>query len=192
MYLHDPRISREGPFTSIRHINFILIYASVDSGSTQSFVLRSLIAKLQMQPCSIDSPDCTTYHKSLGRRTQNQPATLKKPSPDTISHPRNRPDNTPDQPFQFGMDWLTKYRAQIQCTTKTVQISHPPETTLQFRKPSCKLISASKARKLKVHLYQLVDVTITSENKHDLSSVPVVSEYLGHSTWLRSWIRNKS
>lgn len=92
----------------------------------------------------------------------------------------------------LGMDWLTKYRAQIQCTTKTVQISHPPETTLQFRKPSCKLISASKARKLKVHLYQLVDVTITSENKHDLSSVPVVSEYLGHSTWLRSWIRNKS
>lgn len=86
--------------TSIRHINFILIYASVDSGSTQSFVLRSLIAKLQMQPCSTDSPGCTTYHKSLGRRTQDQPATQKKPSSDTISHPRNRPDNTPDQPFQ--------------------------------------------------------------------------------------------
>lgn len=45
----------------------------------------------------------------------------------------------------IGMDWLTKYRAEIRCTTKTAQI-----------------ISATKARKLiqkKGHLYQLVDVT---------------------------------
>lgn len=167
--------------TGIMHINSLPVYTLIDSGSTHSFITRSIVAKLRLEPRRIDSPfsisipsgellSSNLYLSSCPLQIQHQILEI-----DLIILPIDHFD------IILGMDWLTKYKAQIHCAQKSVQLSLPNGQTLHFpetRLPTPQIISACKAIKLikKGHLYQLIDI-VNPHNTPDIHSVPIVSSY---------------
>ncbi|XP_012837830.1 PREDICTED: uncharacterized protein LOC105958366 [Erythranthe guttata] len=159
------------------------VYALIDSGSTHSFISSTLVAELRLVRSQADalfsilipSGDELKFNfiiKDCPIQIRNQ--TL---ASDLIILPIKHLE------IILGMDWLSKFDAQINCAHKTVRFSLPNGNFLEFRSsynPSIPIISAIKASKLiqKGHLCHLVDIVETlNEDKADISKVPTVCDF---------------
>ncbi|XP_012833434.1 PREDICTED: uncharacterized protein LOC105954306 [Erythranthe guttata] len=159
------------------------VYALIDSGSTHSFISSDACVRFGLLPTQVSHE----YRISMPSGEEMITNKIVKDCPIQIQSQPMRFDlivlTIENFELIMGMDWLTKFKAQINCALKTVSFSLPNHTLLEFQSDAetlIPIISAIKATKLinKGHIGYLVDLLETSSDPQPvMSGLPIVQEF---------------
>ncbi|XP_021754618.1 uncharacterized protein LOC110719944 [Chenopodium quinoa] len=154
-----------------------------DSGASHSFISKIVIESLQLE-----SPESVSLDVAIPTGEVRECYRLFRNIPLTISEVKFPSDliafDLKDLDVIVGMDWLGKYKAQIDCAARKVTLYGPAKTRVTYRKEGksqeIRIISALQLHKCLKKGYPLFTCSlqeIRDEEEKSDTKLPVVEEF---------------
>ncbi|XP_021722872.1 uncharacterized protein LOC110690361 [Chenopodium quinoa] len=165
-------------------IHFVSVKVLFDSGATYYFISTSVVRKLNLSESShvdmsVGLPTGKLVH--CNRLFKGLPLKIGE-----AVFPSNLIEfNLGDLDVILGMDWLSLYKAKIDCELQRVHLSDPLGKTVSYRRfgepKGIRIISSLKVKKLVSKGYPLYCCCVQDLSKGDnrkIEDVPIVNEFL--------------